>query len=134
VPLTRRTGEKHVSWGLDFDEKTLELIECADCSIATRNAVVCACVGLVLLKIDGNPVRNLDCVVRLTEGCTSMKLHFRPAKIISASTLQKVRRKSSRRSSAAVADVLPLAVPPLVHDEQQQRWHDEVAVTPVRVF
>ena len=54
----------------------MELIGCAEGSRASSSAPVCACVGLVLLKIDGSPVHRPDDVTKAMQGRTLIRLHF----------------------------------------------------------
>jgi hypothetical protein len=76
VLLTR--GSKHQSWGLEFNEKTMELAQCTAGSPAARNATVGACVGLVLVSIDGADVCNTVEVMKAIKGCSKIQLSFHP--------------------------------------------------------
>lgn len=81
VPLSRSAGEKLPMWGLEFDVKTMALVNCIDGSSASRSALSYACVSLVLSRIDDAPIRNLGDVLRKMGGCSSLKLQFYPADI-----------------------------------------------------
>jgi hypothetical protein len=106
VTLVRHATEKGAPWGFQFDHKTLQLRHVEKMSIASRNAVLAACIGLVLLKVNGRPVRSLDCVRRLTSICTSITLRFNPADPIAI---------SARRHTKLDAEAPALQVP--VHEE-----------------
>jgi hypothetical protein len=81
VRLTRRAGEKHASWGLQFDGRTMLLTKCMEKSIAVRSAEMCACIGLTLLKVDNIPINTPDCIRRVTARCASATFHFLPEDI-----------------------------------------------------
>lgn len=76
VSVTRPTGDTHTPWGLELDNATMRLARCTAGSIAAANPTLCACVGLLLVKIDGNAVGSLQEVYDAMPFRRLVKIHF----------------------------------------------------------
>ncbi len=62
--------------GLRLRQKTLEFISCIAGSSASQSTRVRGCIGMLLSKVDGEPVGTQEQVVRATKGRPLVRLHF----------------------------------------------------------
>ncbi len=62
--------------GLKLHSDTLQLLGCEISSVAADNEDACACIGMVLLKVNGTQVRRPQDVAVVAKGCTLMTLLF----------------------------------------------------------